>query len=475
VEHISTGDLFRAEVAAGTELGRQVAGYLDRGDLVPDDLAGSIVRERVEAAVRTSGGYLLDGYPRTLAQAHAAHALAVELGIQAGVAVTFDVSRAVLLERLLGRGDEAGRTDDDAATIRHRLEVYDAETEPVLDYYDELGVLVRIPAEGTVEQVTAVTLATLRAMLDADGAREDEAVATDDPESLFDAPPGGGADETAGSSDGPERSTSAPEGSTVPPAVSGPGAPARRSPAKKAAAPTPRPAKKAAAPRKATAKAQGGAATAAGGDGPAQAPAEGPAPAPSRAPSRRAVRRDVGDDAAPARPARPGTAVVLAGSVRPVNAEPPPVGLLVAWPERAMVATVALTATVVLLLLGVVAIGLAAPAKEGPLGARLGAAFVGQVGTADALLLFVAAATAAWAGSTGASRRGLLGVDTLRRVLLVVAVAMFVALPFAAWGQVSYLRHTHQAVDQVIRRQLATYLAVTMIPCGLAGLFAWWA
>jgi len=166
VEHISTGDLFRAEVAAGTPLGAQVASYLDRGDLVPDDLVHRLVREKVSEAMGATGGYLLDGFPRTLAQAQVAHAAAVEQGVPAHAAVTFEVPRAVLVERLLERAQADGRTDDDEKTILHRLDVYDRETEPVVAFYEGLGVLIGIDADRPVGEVTASTIAALRAALD---------------------------------------------------------------------------------------------------------------------------------------------------------------------------------------------------------------------------------------------------------------------------------------------------------------------
>ncbi|MHB8464654.1 MAG: adenylate kinase [Acidimicrobiales bacterium] len=165
VTHISTGDLFRAAVASGSDLGRLVAGYLDRGDLVPDDVVGLTVREAVVVAVKSTGGYLLDGFPRTVAQAEAAHTLATELGIAAQAVLTFVVPRPVLLERLMGRGASEGRSDDDEPTIRHRLSVYDQATAPLLDYYEGLGVLVRVDADRPVDEVTAASIAVLEASL----------------------------------------------------------------------------------------------------------------------------------------------------------------------------------------------------------------------------------------------------------------------------------------------------------------------
>ncbi|HEY2427515.1 MAG TPA: adenylate kinase [Acidimicrobiales bacterium] len=165
VSHISTGDVFRHEVAAGTKLGRQVKGYLDAGDLVPDPVVGEVVRQQIMRALRETGGYLLDGFPRTVPQAEAAYALASELGITAHAVLTFLVPRAVLLERLMGRGSDGGRTDDDATTIRHRLDVYDAQTAPLLDYYTQRGLLVPIDADRPPDEVTADSIVALERAL----------------------------------------------------------------------------------------------------------------------------------------------------------------------------------------------------------------------------------------------------------------------------------------------------------------------
>ena len=167
IEHISTGDIFRAAVDAGSDLGRIVRGYLSRGDLVPDDIVGVIVRDAVTGAMGSTGGFLLDGFPRTVPQAEAAHALAVELGLTAHAVITFEVPRAVLLERLMSRAAAEGRSDDNEETIRHRLEVYDRQTAPLLDYYEGRDVLVRIDANRTVDEVTAASVAALTAALSA--------------------------------------------------------------------------------------------------------------------------------------------------------------------------------------------------------------------------------------------------------------------------------------------------------------------
>jgi len=170
VSHISTGEVFRREVDRGTELGSRVAAYLSRGDLVPDGLVGDVVRFEVLRAVAETGGYLLDGFPRTLAQAEGAHALALELGIAAHAVLTFDVPRAVLLDRLLGRASVEGRHDDTEDTICHRIEVYDTQTAPLLDYYARRGVLIRVDADRPVDEVTAASIEALEAALTAAGA-----------------------------------------------------------------------------------------------------------------------------------------------------------------------------------------------------------------------------------------------------------------------------------------------------------------
>ena len=161
VSHISTGDVFRRAVAEGSKLGQQVASYLDAGDLVPDALVGEVVRQEVVKAMRDTGGYLLDGFPRTVPQAEAAHGLALDQGLTAHAVLTYEVPRAVLLERLMSRA--SGRSDDTEATIRHRLDVYDTQTAPLLDYYEKRGVLVRVDADRAVDEITAVSIDVLEA------------------------------------------------------------------------------------------------------------------------------------------------------------------------------------------------------------------------------------------------------------------------------------------------------------------------
>lgn len=160
---ISTGELLRREVAAGTPLGHRVAGYVDRGDLVPDDLVRDLILGAVVAADE-KGGFLLDGYPRTLTQAEEARRLARERGIEIDAAIDLEVSPEELLRRLLGRSVTQSRSDDREATIRHRLEVFEQQTRPLIDYYRERGILVAVNGEQPVEKVTAAIISGVEAV-----------------------------------------------------------------------------------------------------------------------------------------------------------------------------------------------------------------------------------------------------------------------------------------------------------------------
>jgi adenylate kinase len=157
---IATGDLLREQVANGTELGKVAKQYMDRGDLVPDDIVIEMTRDRmVEAA--GEGGYVLDGYPRTLAQAEAAYRWATARGIQFDLTLYFEIEEDELLARLAGRAREQHRSDDTEETVRHRLEVFAAQTHPLVDYYQRRGILVRINAVGPVDAISEEIFATL--------------------------------------------------------------------------------------------------------------------------------------------------------------------------------------------------------------------------------------------------------------------------------------------------------------------------
>lgn len=165
VPHISTGDMLRAAVAAGTDLGRRAEAIMAAGDLVPDELVVALVAERLTES-DAACGYLLDGFPRTLGQAEA---LSSKIGDGAlELALLLDVAEEELVARLLNRARELGRTDDNDDTIRRRLRVYRDETEPLIGFYPEHGVRVlAIDGIGTIEEVFA-RLVTALAQADAD-------------------------------------------------------------------------------------------------------------------------------------------------------------------------------------------------------------------------------------------------------------------------------------------------------------------
>jgi adenylate kinase len=159
VPRVSTGDLFRAEVAGATPVGRRVRRYLERGDLVPDELVVELLSKPVLRTAIEGGGYVLDGFPRTLGQAQLAARVANDTGLAADAVIALTAPREVLVERLLTRGQ--GRSDDNVETIAHRLQVYEAQTAPLVDYYGERGILHRITAVGEVDDVSAAIFAVL--------------------------------------------------------------------------------------------------------------------------------------------------------------------------------------------------------------------------------------------------------------------------------------------------------------------------
>ena len=151
--HIATGDIFRANVAEGTGLGRAAQEYMDRGDLVPDELVIAMVMDRL-AESDCDGGFVLDGFPRTVNQAEALDRRLGGLAQPLEAALSFDVTEEELLRRLAGRAAAQHRADDAEQTIRHRLEVFAVKTRPLIDYYAHRGLLVNVDAIGPIEVVT---------------------------------------------------------------------------------------------------------------------------------------------------------------------------------------------------------------------------------------------------------------------------------------------------------------------------------
>jgi adenylate kinase len=162
VPHVSTGELLRDHVARSTPLGERVRPYLERGDLIPDDLVLRLVQERLTKPVALEG-FVLDGFPRTLDQAAAAYAWATEHGLTFSAVVHLTVPDTELERRLFERGRRTGRSDDTGDTIRHRLAQYRMTTEPLLEFYRERQILVDVDGSGPIPEVTQRIRAALEA------------------------------------------------------------------------------------------------------------------------------------------------------------------------------------------------------------------------------------------------------------------------------------------------------------------------
>ncbi len=158
IPHISTGDMLRAAVAAGTELGRQVREVIERGELVPDELIGRVVAARLDEK-DAKAGFLLDGFPRTVPQVEILDGILADRGVALDRVILLRVPEEVVVERLLRRGE--GRADDTPETIRERLRVYREQTEPVAKVYRERGLLAEIDGVGTIEEVFSRIVAVL--------------------------------------------------------------------------------------------------------------------------------------------------------------------------------------------------------------------------------------------------------------------------------------------------------------------------
>lgn len=152
VPHVSTGDILRSAVSEGTELGKKAKLYMDAGELVPDELILSLIRERLSTSDALSG-WILDGFPRNVEQASFLDSLLDDVEQPFECVVNLDVPDEVLIARLVQRGLEEGRTDDTEETIRNRLEVYRQKTEPLIDFYRNRQQLVSIDGNQPIEVV----------------------------------------------------------------------------------------------------------------------------------------------------------------------------------------------------------------------------------------------------------------------------------------------------------------------------------
>jgi adenylate kinase len=158
---VSTGDIFRANVAAKTELGLEAKRYMDAGDYVPDEVTNAMVRDRLSEA-DAGDGFLLDGYPRTLAQVSTLDDILAEHGHRLDAVVALTADTEVLVDRMLRRAKIDGRSDDSEEVVRHRQEVYVAETKPLLRVYAQRGQLVEVDGVGEIEEVSEGVLAALK-------------------------------------------------------------------------------------------------------------------------------------------------------------------------------------------------------------------------------------------------------------------------------------------------------------------------
>lgn len=150
---ISTGDIFRKNIAEGTELGKAAKSYIDKGEYVPNEVTNGLVHDRLhwDDAVE---GFLLDGYPRTLDQVEELERMLDADSLSLDVAVEITADTEEIVKRLLKRATEQNRADDTEPVIRHRMEVYTAQTQPLVDVYRDMGLLVQVDGIGEIDEVT---------------------------------------------------------------------------------------------------------------------------------------------------------------------------------------------------------------------------------------------------------------------------------------------------------------------------------
>lgn len=159
--HVSTGDLFRYNLKNETELGQLARTYMDRGELVPDEVTVAMVKDRLSQDDCRSGA-LLDGFPRTTAQAAALDDLLAEIGGKIDVVPHIFVDREVLVQRLLKRAEIEGRADDNEETIRTRMRVFEEQTRPLLEYYGQKGLVVEVNGQQSIEGVNQDLIAVIK-------------------------------------------------------------------------------------------------------------------------------------------------------------------------------------------------------------------------------------------------------------------------------------------------------------------------
>jgi len=160
IPHISTGDIFRANLKAGTDLGNQAKAFMDRGDLVPDSVTNEMVKDRLTHS-DTANGFLLDGFPRNVAQAQVLSSVLAEKKTPLDAVLELQIDDSEIISRLNNRRSVESRADDAEEVIVHRLKVYHEQTAPIVDYYRTEGSLITISATGAVDEITKRAIAAL--------------------------------------------------------------------------------------------------------------------------------------------------------------------------------------------------------------------------------------------------------------------------------------------------------------------------
>lgn len=159
-KHISTGDVLRAEIKQGTALGQTAKAFIDRGQLIPDNLMISILAATYDALCPCKG-VIFDGFPRTVPQAQALKAMLAERHTEVAAMLELDVPEEMLMERLINRGKTSGRADDNAETIKKRLDVYHAQTTPLIAWYEAEGIRHTVKGYGALEEINAALCAVI--------------------------------------------------------------------------------------------------------------------------------------------------------------------------------------------------------------------------------------------------------------------------------------------------------------------------
>lgn len=151
--HLSTGDMLRAEIAAGTEIGRKMSSIMSKGELVPDEVVIEMIASRIDSTTG-SNGFLYDGFPRTVAQTISLEKMLGERAMKIDTMLVLDVDHDELVKRLIGRAEISGRPDDkDTAVIENRIDVYKEKTEPIIDYCRKKGIYQPVNGMGTIEEI----------------------------------------------------------------------------------------------------------------------------------------------------------------------------------------------------------------------------------------------------------------------------------------------------------------------------------